>query len=278
MLHHIQQIFHSIIKSLEVLYVIEGTKPCARILVFEDDLEKIIDFLRENQLFFALSDFKVIKENKQSEFYSDKSLKIQKNALEKGHFFVYLSKDKKIAQEAKIAEADSNHTRLGLLLGYPECCCNFFASNFNDESSDLTLKILQNSYGFEFQFYNNVAARHFDIALLNHFPHSFDCKPSIEIAKNNLETIKKSLPQLADLFAKTLQSTVIYTFEEGIFLLRKYEKINDEIIYNDILTTIKSKLFYLISSNKKLKIIDRNNFFVNKINIKGSDYGIMIFS
>lgn len=278
MLQQLQQIFRSIIKSLEVLYVIEGIKPCARILVFEDEIDKIVDFLNQNQVYTAISDFKVLKQNAKSEFYSDSSIKIQKNAAEKGHFFVYLSKSEKIAQKAKLIEEKNAHKELGLILGYPECCCGFFEKNFNKQNTDLTLKILENSNGYEFPFYNNIAARHFDVALLSHFPHSFECAPSIEIAKNNLKIIKKHLPQLADLFVRTLQCMVIYTIEEGIFLLRKYEKIDGKIIYGDILTTTKSKLYFLLSSNKKLSIIGKNNFVVSDVNIKGQPYGAMIFN
>lgn len=278
MIQQLQQIFHSIIKSLEVLYVIESIKPCTRILVFEDDLEKIINFLRKNQLFFILSDFKVLKQTAQSEFYSDKSIKIQKNAPEKGYFFVYISKDKKIAQEAKIIEENNNHKELGLLLGYPKCCCDFFVNNFNEKNTDLTLKILANSNGYKFPFYTNIAARHFDISLLSYFPHSFECKPSIDIAKNNLKIIIKKSQRLAEIFLNILQSVVIYTNNKGVFLLRKYEKFNGKIIYGDVLTTTKSKLYYLLSSNKELRIVDKNSFVVNDVNIKGKDYGIMVFT
>lgn len=278
MLPQLQQIFHSITKSLEVLYVIEGTKPCARILIFEDELKKVIDFLAGKNVHTFFSDFKVLKQNIQSEFYSDKSTKIPKNALQKGHFLVYISKSEKIAQQAKIMEETNNHIELGLILGYPKCCCDFFADNFNEKNTDLTLKTLENSNGYEFLFYNNITARHFDISLLSHFPHSFDCKPSIENAKNNLKIIKKCLHQLADLFVNTLQSAVVYTTDEGIFLLKNYEKIDNKIIYGDLLTTTKSKLYYLLSSNKELNIIDKNNFAVSDVNINGNQYGMMVFS
>ena len=277
MIQQLQQIFHSIIKSLEVLYVIEGIKPCARILVFEGELDKLINFLNEKGLTTSISDFKVLKQTSQSEFYSDKSIKIPKNAAEKGYFFVYLSKDKETAEKAKLIEEKNNHIELGLLLGYPKCCCEFFEKNFNGRNADLTLKTLENSNGFEFSFYNNIAARHFDVSLLSHFPHSFECKPSIEIAKNNLKTINKHSKQLAVMFSGILRGVVVYTMDEGIFLLREYEKINNAVIYGDVLTTTKSKLYFLLSSNKELKIIDKNNFVINEINIKGPQYGIMVF-
>lgn len=278
MIQQFQRIFHSITKSLEVLYVIEGVKPCARILIFEDELSNAINFLNKNKIKISISDFKVIKQNKQSEFYSDKSIKIQKDDLRKGYYFLYLSKNKETSEKSKLMEEKNEHKGLGLLLGYPECCCEFFQKNFNENNTDLTLKTLENSNGYEFQFYNNIAARHFDVGLLSHFPHNFQCKPSTTIAKDNLKIIKKYSQQLAAVFAGILQGVVIYTMEEGIFLLRKYEKIGNELIYGDVLTTAKSKLYFLLSSNKKLKIIGKNNFIASDINIKGKWYGIMIFT
>lgn len=278
MIKELQQLFHSITKSLEVLYVIEGSKPCARIIVVEDEIQSVQNFLNEKNVFAPISNFKVIKQNLQSEFYSDKSLKISKNSAEKGYFFVYLSKKKETAEKARLMEEQNNHFELGLLLGYPECCCEFFERNFSEKNTDLTLKVLENSDGYKFEFCNNIAARHFDVSLLSHFPHSFECEPSAEIAKNNLKMIKKHSKQLAAIFSGILQSAIIYTTEEGIFLLRKHEKIEDEIIYGDVLTTAKSKLYYLLSSSRKLRIIDKNSFVVGDVDIKGENYGVMVFN
>ena len=278
MIQQLQQVFHSIIKSLEILYVIEGAKPCARILVFEDELKEFIDFLRDEKIYSAVSDFKSIKQAVQSEFYSDKSVKIQKNAAQKGYFFVYLSKSRETSENAKLMEEKNNHKELGLLLGYPQCCCEFFEKKFSEKNTDLTLKVLENSGGYEFPFYNNIAARHFDVSLLSHFPHSFECGESIKIAKGNLKIIQKYSKQLAAMFSGILQGIVVYTMDEGIFLLRKYEKVNSNIIYGDILTTAKSKLYFLLSSNKELRIVNKNNFIISDVNIEGRQYGIMVFS
>ena len=278
MIPQLQQIFHSLIKSLEILYVMEGAKPCARILVFEDEQKKVKGFLDEKSLHYSISDFKVLKQALQSDFYSDKSIKVSKGDERKGNFIFYISKGKINAEKAKMAESENGHFSLGMELGYPQCCCDFFEKNFDENNTDLTLKSLQNSAGIEFPFYNNVAARHFDVSLLSHFPHSFHCRPSIEIAEKNLEVIEKYSKQLAVMFSSVLQSAVIYTTDEGIFLLRKYEKTNGGIIYGDVISTAKSKLYFLVSSNNKLKIIDKNNFFVNDVNIKGDNYGILLFN
>ena len=278
MIPKLQQIFRSITKSLEVLYVLEGAKPCARILVFEDELKNVVEFLDNNKLKYSISDFKVLKQNIQSDFYSDKSFKIDKNDSRKGHFFIYVSKNKESIEKAKTAEANDDHLELGLILGYPKCCCDFFQKNFDEKNTDLTLKSLKNSNGFEFSFYNNIAARHFDVSLLSHFPHSFHCKPSMQIAKNNLAIIRKYSKQLSEMFSNILKSAVIYTMDEGIILLRRYEKKNNEIIYSDVINTAKSKLYFLVSSNNILRIVDKNNFFVNDVGISGQNFGLMIFT
>ena len=278
MIQQLQQIFHSITKSLEVLYVIEGAKPCARILVFEDELKKALNFMNEHRLNCSVSDFKVLKQSLQSDFYSDKSIKIPKNDTRNGYFFVYVSKSRDLAEKAKTAEEKNRHFELGTILGYPKCCCDFFEKNFNESNTDLTLKTLKYSSGLEFPFYSNIAARHFDVSLISHFPHSFECKPSIEVAKNNLKTIKIFSNQLTVMFSGILQCAVVYTLEEGIFLLRNYEKNNNEIIYSNVLSTAKNKLYFLLNSNNKLKIIDKNNFVVNDVNIQGDKFGVMVFA
>lgn len=278
MIQQLQQIFHSIIKSLEVLYVIEDAKPCARILVFEDELRKSINFLNNSKISASVSDFKVLKQASQSEFYSDKSIKIPKNDSRKGHFSIYVSKNREMAEKARLAEEKGDHAELGSLLGYPKCCCGFFIKNFGEKSTDLTLKALQNSDGYGFSFYTNIAARHFDVSLLSHFPHSFGCEKSAEIAKNNFKVIQGHSDKLAAMFSGILQRVVVYTMGEGIFLLKCHEKMGNRIVYGDVLTTTKSKLYYLLSSNEELEILGNNSFVVNDVKIEGDDYGVMVFN
>ncbi len=277
MIQELQKTFHSIIKSLEILYVIKGIKPCARVMVHEDEISNVKRFLNDRYLYFTFSDFKALKQA-QAELYSDKSIKIGVHDIKKGYFFAYMSKSKQIADDAKTAESKNDHKALGKILGYPDCCCEFFEKNFSGKNYDLTLKALENSEGFEFPFYSNIAARHFDVSLLSHFPHDFGCKLSVEIAKRNFEALKKHSLQTSEIFSSILQSCVVYTKDEGIHLLRQCQKADGELTYSDALTTTKSKMYYLLSSNKKLRIIGKNSFEVNEIAVSGKDYGIMLFT
>lgn len=230
--HNLLKIFSSNIKTLEILSLLNNKKPSARLLCPEDNIKNSLDFLKQNNLSCLISDFKLIKQNNLSSFYSDKSVKAEKDDKRKGHFIFYISKNKKISEMLKAMEEKNNHKELGLLLGYPECCCNFFSEHFNENNTDLTLDILKNSDGFQFPFYNNICARHFDINLLPHFPCTFNCEKSINIAKNNLELLKKYSEENAALFIKTLKSAVLYSLDSGIFLFNDYNKIKNKIINN----------------------------------------------
>ena len=274
MLRSLKNTFKSAIKSLEILYVLENSKPCARILANEDELKKIFDCLHNNSLEFSISNFKLKKINNEG-YYSDKSVKIRKDSLEKGYFILYISKVKELCEKAKAYEENGMHFELGMVLGYPKCCCKFFSENFNEDNYDLTLNILKNSGGFEFPFYANIAARHFDVSLLSHFPCSFNCKYSINIAKENLEIIKGYSIQKAEIFENIMKSAVLYT-QNGIFLLKNHKKAGNEIGFEDVLATAKDKLYNELMANKKIGIVDKNKIKVG--NNEVANTGLMVFT
>ena len=113
MIDEFRNMFGSAIKSLELIYVIEGLKPLARIMVKDEIFDDIKNFLEKYKLNVIKSDFKVSKDNRSD--YSDKGSKI--NVNEKGYYFVYISKSKQEAEKAKKLEAENNHISLGIVLG-----------------------------------------------------------------------------------------------------------------------------------------------------------------
>ena len=277
MLEKLQKHFRSVIKSLEVLYVMEGAKPSARVLCHEDNLEATLKFLEENKIKAEVSDFKVVKENTVSSFYSDKSVMIDRGSKTKGHLILYASKDEVLAKSAKKFEKEQNHKQLGLALGYPECCCDFFEKNFSEAKTDLTLESLKNSDGMKFPFLNNIAARDFDISLLSHFPHSFQCKESEKIADNYLKILEKTNKNIAKSFADTLKCGVLYTETDGVFLLRNYKYEQEDFSFGSAVGTKINRIYRLLASGRKVKVFGKNSVEINEIKIEGNDIGFMIF-
>lgn len=277
MLQDLRKIFESNIKSLEILYILEGIKPVARIMVKEENKQRIFDFFKENNLNYSISDFKVIKQDK-DKAYSDKGIKVSIDSKEKGYFFVYVSKDKEKAEEAKKLEAENKHKEFGILLGYPECCAEFFEKHYDEESkkqNDFTLSTLKNSDGFQFPFYTNIAPRHFDIALLNHFPCNFNCKDSIELAKKHLEIIQKHDKEAAEVIKGMLKGAIIYTETNGTFLLR-YPKLEyNRLYYKGVMGSVNNQLSESLKNAEYIEIVKKDRIILDNLEIK--NIGLMLF-
>lgn len=278
MLEKLKDIFDSNIKAFEILYLLEDVKPVVRLMVKEEDKDKIFAFFKGNNLSYVVSDFKVVKEDK-DKAYSDKGVKVPIDSSEPGYFFVYVSKDKDKAEGAKKLENEGNHKGLGEVLGYPSCCSEFFEKHFEEESkknNDFTLAVLRESDGFKFPFYTNIASRHFDVTLLNHFPCSFNCEASVELAKRYLDVVKKHDKESAEVMEGMLKGGVVYTETQGVFLLRYPELDHNGLDYELVMGSNNSQLYGMLKGAEYIEIVNKNKVILNGMEIK--NIGIMLFS
>ncbi len=210
------RIFGTKTKALEILYLLEDIKPAVRHGFYSDEVPKIKRFCRDNRLHMVFSSYKVVLAD--SGAYSNKGIKVDADDPREGMIFAYISKDPEKAKKAKFHEANNNHANLGKALGYPGCCCRFFEKNEPQRSrldSDYTICTAEKSEGSEFPFYTNIIKRNMDITLLNHFPCSFNCRRSIDLAKKHLDMIKKYSPGLAEYFSQRLKGK--FSIEERVF-------------------------------------------------------------
>jgi len=271
MLNSLHKHLKSMTRALDILYVLENLKPVSRIIIKEDNLNKL---LKKHKLKSTISDFR-IKKIVNNNLYSDKGIK----NLKEGSSFLYISKNKKLAEQAKEAEEDNNHKKLGKLLGYPNCCIKFFEDNFpieSKKSNDYTLATLRNSTSFILPFQNNITLRHMDLALISHFPCSFHCKHSIKIAEKNLKTIEKHSKEIAAIMGGMLQGAVIYTKDQGIFALRDIELNTHTLKYGRIMASTNNQIYSLLKKSQLIKIKNKNQFKIEKTEFIG--HGIMVFT
>ena len=279
-LNKLTQSFQSMTKSLDVIYVLDGKKPCSRIIVSEEKIPETRNILENLGLKISISDFKIKKESDYLRGYSDKGFILDKNSSEKGNFFVYISKSHEFAEKAKILEEKNDHISLGKILGYPDCCVKFFSDNFPEESkkkNDYVFPALKNSSVRKFPFENNIAIRHMDISLLSHFPCSFNCEKSAEIGKRNLNVIQKISPQVSEIFEKMLKCPVIYTEDEGIFILQNAKLSENKIGYGTFIASSQGRLHNHLANNHEILIRKNNGFSVGNISISGDSFAMMVF-
>ncbi|MBW2966020.1 DUF483 domain-containing protein [Candidatus Woesearchaeota archaeon] len=210
MLNNLIQIFGTKTKALEIIYLLEGLKPVVRHGFYEHELHQVEEFCKTNNLSIIKSPYKVVIVDV-AKSYSNKGIKVNIDDPRQGMLFVYISKDEEKAMLSNIHETENNHRELGILLGYPQCCIDFFIKHEPEQSkekNDYIKPILNNSEGYEFPFQNNIFIKDFDITLLNHFPCSLNCQNSLELAKIHLNIIRKYDASLATYFIERLKRKI----------------------------------------------------------------------
>lgn len=203
----LMDIFGTKTRALEVLAVYKDVKPVARLGFYQDEIPKAAAFCEKNKLAVEWSIFKVIMTDKYKG-YSDKGVRVSIKDPNEGMIFGYISKDKEKACQAKYFEEIHDQYNLGLVLGYPLCCVEFFVNNYPERSeldNDYTEPALNNSVG-SFPFVNNILMRQKDTALLFHFPCSFNCQESAKIGIEHLKLLKEADPELAIKYEQSLRN------------------------------------------------------------------------
>ena len=264
----LQVLLGSFMKALEVMCVVQNIKPVARILCHQPQASTIRKALSDLGLQAARAGYKLLLEHGSSS-YVDKATRVSLDHPSVGHEILYIAKSSALANQAQEKEHHQQHVELGLLLGYPLCCAEFFAKKFSEHHTDLTLDMFEASPGYEFPYEMNIAARHMDMALLSHFPHSFFCEPSQEQALKRLELLKENMPKAMVHLNSILKSAVIYTEQEGVHVLidpkKKIIGKDISIEYKEVLSTLNNKLHYALSEQSKITIKGKASIGVGEL-------------
>lgn len=183
MLSTLQSIFGSKTKAQEILLLLKGAKEVVRQGFYEHELSAVEKFCKENHLFLIKSKFKVLLEKGEKE-YSNLGMRIGEEDPRPGMFFIYFSKNEKKALLASYAELMNRPRELGILLGYPECCINYFCQQFREDNP--------NPQHLPTNCWTNLSLRDKDYALLSHFPCHSECTESKKLAQRYFQIIEQA--------------------------------------------------------------------------------------
>ena len=172
-------IFGSKTKAQEMVLLLQNAKEVVRQGFFDPELYRVEQFCQKNKLYLVKSKFKVLFAD--DGVFSNKGIRIPEDDPRPGMYFVYISKDEQKAWLANYYELMQNHSDLGLVLGYPQCCVNFFCSKFTPNQVNLEMPS-KNPY-------TNLSKRAQDLVILSHFPCSPECKESIVMGEKYLQAI-----------------------------------------------------------------------------------------
>jgi hypothetical protein len=158
-----------------------------------------------------------------------KNTELYDQKLDSPVFNAYISKSSVLADQAAKAEIMGDRIKLGILLGYPKCCVEYFCRTLGKEktiSSFINTKskpsfYCNNLFVYDsklesensISFFNSNRTKldqYSHLFLIRHVPCSYDCKESINLGRKTLSFLKKEKPEIASNIINALKRPVIY--------------------------------------------------------------------
>ncbi|MBI1970713.1 hypothetical protein HYS47_03130 [Candidatus Woesearchaeota archaeon] len=256
---NLQDVFTYLTVSFEALFVLEGIKPGIRISVPEHRLYDVKAFCQAHGLVMDVSEFKVVNSITGDKQFANLGYRIRADSSIKGDVFAYLSLHADWVRAAKEADAGNDHRMFGIELGYPSCCVSFYERHAREEmkkENDYILPLLRNSASFFFE--NNIIPRYFDIGVLSHFPCSFGCKESRDMARQLLAIVARYSEGLASYVAGILRIPVVMTEHDGAHLLHHSQADGYTMSYGGVQSTVANRLHYDLERQKSIPLNNPN--------------------
>lgn len=251
----------------EILSVYHKIKRCCRLNVSNNNLKKLKELCKKNYLFLEIQDYKAISFPSQGTKFSaiSRIVPIGSSLDNFSEFFIYISYSQEIAALAKKFEKNKDSKNLGKVLGYPDCCINYYLANEKkldqNKIEDLMITADINQH---YPFVNNSFLKYFDITLLSHYVCSLNCKESKAIGESFLDLIKRYDLDLASYYEKNLKCFVLYTKSEGVFFCQDYTFKNNKIQCRSKINNTKDNLiFKLLKKNNQIEYISPTEFKIN---------------
>jgi hypothetical protein len=262
----------SILKSklavLEIIYVVGGLKPVARVAVKSQKIKYLEKYCKRYNLAITFSNSaNVCLTDKNHKGFSHLFYTIPKNPFI-GEVFAYVSKSSSLANKAKIADEEHNYQELGLLLGYPKCCIDFYGKSKN-KLNDFVFSINNNTSKIKGNYKTNFCLRCFDISLIQHFPCSFNCKETVKLAERYETFLDKYFPEILKELKSNLKSVVFYSEKEITYSNKfEFDDLKENIIFTNPISSRD------ITINKK---DNNNNNNIKIFNLKNNKKNIFYF-
>lgn len=113
--------------------------------------------------------------------------------------------------------------RLGVLLGYPECCAAAYPARWErakrESRGDVAAAMLSEwglGYAGPFGWEANVFARYLGFELIQHFPCRPDCDATLRLARRNLAALRAFAPEIVEQAVRVLGAPVAFARNGGV--------------------------------------------------------------
>lgn len=134
--------------------------------------------------------------------------------------------DAKIFKDAHLLPNGTDHKLVGQLLGYPDCCIDWFLSKWLKISSepmfllaqnteDSTL-INENTVQISGHPYLNILLRAFGFRICSFYPHSMKCESAKDFCQHWFNIMKEYEPEATQQLLELLNEKMTWTMHHGI--------------------------------------------------------------
>lgn len=243
----------------------EGIKPVLRSGIEYENINYIKEFCEKYKLSFLIKPVQSVLNNIDISTYP--------------RYLLYISLSSNMAKEAFEAEKNKNTRKLGKLLGYPECCIDFYMNTVIKKKFPFPIYSFIGTKGKLYFYANNIfnldtrlGSKDREIIsenpdflikipqfyLIWHLPCSFNCKKSIKIGKEVLKALEDKVPVLAEKIVDALKRPFLFIDDFNWIVFDGKVKEN-EIIYKNILpykSLFPKEKIELIRKGDKIKVFD----------------------
>lgn len=233
-----------LVQDLELLSVIYSQRDCAWRTIDLLHLEKFSQYCGENGLIVL-----PIKNVGKWEGFSHRTPKVRENEIP--NVYCIISKDIKKSLQFRDAYLEGNHKIQGKLLGFPDCCIDFFCEQWGKEYFDPIWQIGENSKSIEvkdneiminkFHPFSNPILRYIGIRIGFHLPCSFNCLETVKKASDRIKLRDKNIIKL---LIALLSMPIEWSINKGIALIKT------PILYVETSSIVTSQK-YTVSINGK---------------------------
>lgn len=166
-----------------------------------------------------------------------------------------------------------DHLRFGEVLGYPDCCIDFF-KNHNKAGVSTPYETYRHTKGGCSYYCNNIP-NFFSFSYIHHYTCSFNCKKTIRLAKKIEKEILKEEPELvkrirteavrplmvfgernAYIFDGTVKNNTIH-YKDVMFIgMKEHNKHEEKLKYGNKVT-VKEHVIEILSDDKIISVIQK---------------------
>ncbi len=218
---------------LELFSIVLGVKPNALLCLSERNIRALDSYCSLHGLSFFVSDRLWKPLNTEVEYVnacievSTSNSQLERNALR--YVFVSVDDYELDAYRKFDNESTIDHYKLGKLLHYPECCINFFTSNWelalDLHDGDLTPLLVKTApLNCQFSKWANYFLDYLGLPIISHFPCSLDCKATIRQTKSMMFTLSQAMPELASHLNNMLNWPVLYSPQYGLAFVTQWKQ------------------------------------------------------